>query len=510
MIETVRPVPASELDRRRWEHGELRYRLLEGLWGQDLKQALTEFFHADVLERLTSPDMSRNLLRSLTEQTNALHIDDPLVLADGIDEMPEIITPYLWPLRQECQRLTLGMNEAYMRVDYRPGRGITYRVVPHSFIGTTIADPLYPDRPIYVEELVPRYPTPNKTVWTWETWDCRDPRNPVFKIELPAKTPDAPREDVTEQFAGATEFPYPGRDGRPVFPYILCHKAVGQRLYSDRRGVEGVDATIKGAVLLTFWINGVRDCAHPQRVGVDIEEPVGRSRRNGGGPTKITLDQSALLLVRSRNGQSGHLDTLQPTMDPRSMGEAIADYLRGAAVEAGLSPSDVHLEGGVGMSGYAISVSRDGIRRATKRQMPAARLADQQILATAARLCNAREGTRYPEHPEDYSVSYAQIGKSPEEVSHEIAEVEKLIEMGLATEVDAMLRLHPEMDERQALAKVVDVIRTRKLLAALREAPLDVVVERDRLQLEDRRLLDVTPDTDTDTDTDEEDEADAR
>ena len=75
--------------------------------------------------------------------------------------------------------------------------------------------------------------------------------------------------------------------------------------------------------------------------------------------------------------------------------------------------------GSSAQSGYAIVVSREGLRRARRRIIPPMRMADQLLLSKAAKMSNRYGKTKLPTEPADYIIQYADLGKSIEELKRE-------------------------------------------------------------------------------------------
>ena len=465
-----RPNPPEPEDIARWNLTALRERMLIGDWYEDLRIELSQFFAPEVLARMTHPDVTRNPQKSFNVQKNVLYNDPPVVVIEtGEGEATEptdldaIIRPELWPLRQRCHLLTLGLRESFMRLDWHEGGGIGYRIVSPAWV-TAWATPAKPTVPVVVRELRLRKAEGEVDPWwVWETWDLRDPKAPVFKVEINDSHDAKKLIDVTLRFAKEGDGPYPylRTNGEGILPWVLYHACVSDQLFGWQEQRELVDGTLKVGALWTLWFHGCRDCSHPQRVGLDVEAPAATNTQTVIGPVdKIALDQSAILLLNSKGGRNGSLTTLAPAMDPKAMADAIMAYEAGLSQEAGISPADLQVGGSAGMSGYAIVVSRDGLRTAQRSQIPSAMMGDQQLLATAAMLANAYgDGGGLPEDPEAYAITYADLGKSAEEIKGDLAEIETLTGAGLIGPIDAIQRVYPQLDRDSAIQKVVDIQR---------------------------------------------------
>jgi hypothetical protein len=447
-------------DQERVRMSALAERMLLGDWYQDLAQELTQYLAEPVVKRMTHPDITRNPLKSTSIQQNVLYTKPPTVTADGADDLTPILSPELWPLRQRCHLMTIGLRDSFMRLDWYEGRGLSYRVVAPSYVSAW-ATTERPDVPVVVQELRPRRKGSGDPVWTRDTWDVRDPAAPIFKIEAVV---DGAWVDVTQTYYAGTGYPYL-LGSAPILPWVMYHPEITDQLWHWNERLELIDGTLKVGCLWTLWIHGVRDCSHPQRVGVDVEAPQATST---GGPSpvdRIALDQSAILLFRSANGRNGSLSTLAPAMDPKDMADAILAYEAGLAQVAGINAADIQAGGTTGMSGYAIVVSREGQRRAWAAQKPAAMLGDQRLLATAAMLSNAYGGTSLPTDLAAYRIEYADISRTTDDILAEIEEVTKLVAAGYIGPIDAVRRLNPSLDFAGAVARLAD-IEKQKIIAA--------------------------------------------
>jgi hypothetical protein len=473
------PQPEDADDKARVKHSAIRHRMLIGEWKQDLIDELRQFFAPEVLVRITHPDVSRCVAASAWRQLNVGYNDSPTVTIDpdgdpdnepADDDQPDlrpIITPRLWPMRQQGNLITIGLNESLMRLDWNAerkeltGYGIDYRPVWPDFV-TAKAHPDMPDTPVRVEELRLRYrPGTEECEWTWEVWDVELRQSPIFRIDALRKSSDGQslvRVDATAEYMPVDwdgSYPYVDKAGDPVLPYELYHEHMSDRLWNERDGSEVVEATLKVGVLHTFWLHGVRDAAHPQRYGVDVEIPSARNLGPDGREVdSVTLDQTAILLFKSRNGQGGTLGTLDPAMDVEATLAAITDYARAALTDAGLRIRDGEMSR---VSGYALVVDSEQLRQAQRRQIPARRLGDQRLLAKAAKLVNKYEGWSLPERPEAYQISYHGIPKSLEEVRSDVERINILRGIGLISDVDALLELHPEWTPDQAKRKLIEI-----------------------------------------------------
>ena len=459
--------PHTQEDRERWAEQALRYRLLTGAHIEDLRDELRKLFAREIAADLEfHPDMSRNPLRMIVQQLANLYADAPRVTIEDSDaDLSPIITARLWPLQQQTERLTLGINEAVVRIDWEWWAGATeatYRPISPDLV-IAIPDPRQPDQPIAVHELRHRTRDNGEKVWTFDVWDVSDPENPIFRIEM--QTEKGARVDVTAEFAPDLAGSYPYMyDGKPCLPYVIYHKTIGAGLWNYRDGVELVRGSLRLAALWSHWCDGYQNCAHPQRYALDVDTQAGITRNIAGVAVDVVpIDRKSILKFRSAGPGSGSIGALQPSMEPRSAADALKTYEVGLAVYAGLNPSDLQVT--QGQSGYAIVVAREGMRRVMKARQPAFMASDRLLLAKAAKLANAYGGHALPVEPSAYAIDYRGAKESSEEKKAAAEMVRAQLEMGLISKVDALRTLHPEIQtDEEAIERLLRVSRLEQIL----------------------------------------------
>ena len=461
--------PENQDDRDRWAEQSLRYRMLTGAHIEDLRDELRRLFAREIAADLEfHPDMSRNPLRMIVQQLANAYAEPPKVTTENPDEdLSAIISARLWSQQQQTEMLTLGINEAVVRLDWPYWSGadrVSYRVIAPDVV-VMRPNPSRPDQPIAVEELRARAkPNTGENVWTWEVWDISNPENPVFRIDVVDDR--GMRRDATAEFAPelVERYPYHGPDGMPILPYVLYHSTVGGSLWNYRTGTELVRGSLRLAALWSHWCDGYQNCSHPQRIALDVDTQAGITKNIGGVSVDVVpIDRKSILKFRSTGPGSGSISSLTPAMEPKSAAEALRVYETGLAVYAGLNPSDLQVT--QAQSGYSIVVSRAGMRRRMRAVEPAFRMSDQLLMSTAAKMANAYSGSNLPTEPEAYTITYQGISESPEEIKQRAEMVRTELDMGLISRVDALRTLHPEIDsDEKAIERLLRIDRVTEML----------------------------------------------
>ena len=452
-------MPVEQEDQARWREQGLRYRLLTGKHADDVRDEIEEMFAREIAADLEiNPDLSRNSFRLIYQQLAVAYLEPPHVRVkdEAEADLTPIVTPKLWAQQQQTNLYSLAMGETLVRLDFKHWAGaeeVSYRMVLPNHV-VCKAMPGQPDEPGMVEEL--RY---RDGVWTWDVWDVRDPNNPVFRID---KVDDDERIDATQEYApelaGEGAYPYRSREGKPILPYVLYHRQVGSQLWNWSSGMEVCRGALRLCALMSHWNDGFVNAAHPQRYAIDVDTQAGVTRTIGGTPVDVVpVDRKSILKFQSKGPGGGSLGQFTAAMNPLAAMEALRLYEQGLAVFSGLNPSD--LVTGSAQSGYAIVVSREGQKRYQKLVEPALRLADQMLLAKAAQMANFYlPGSALSENPRDYIIEYVALAQSPQERQVLTESLAAEMNMGIASRIDVLRKLNPEIEnEEQALERLLRI-----------------------------------------------------
>lgn len=474
--------PKDKSDQSRWREQALRSRLLRGDHVEDVRDEIVSLFAKEIAADLEiNPDISRNTAKSVWQQLNTIYQEPPEVKIQEDADLGPVVTPRLWAQQQSTALLAIAMGEALVRLDFKhwvKAEEVEYRVVPAEQVVITAKNGA-PDQPARVEELRSR-----GGVWTWEIWDVTDPAQPVFKIE---EIDGGKRVDATAKWAPHLDgqYPYRDRQGDPILPYVLYHKRVGSRLWNWTEGSELVRGTLRLAAHWTNFGESFTSAAFPQRWALDVDSQAGTTRNIGGTPTEvITADRKSIIRFTSKGPSGGTLGQFQSAMDPVAAAAALQAYEQGLATYAGLSPSDLVVS--QASSGIAIQVSRAGLRAQQKKIEPSFRMADQQLLATAARLANFYLGGTLPEDPRNYSINYRALGQTLEERKALADSLKAEVELGVISQLDLLRQLRPEIEtDEEALDRLVSIRQNELDIEGIRQIQANEAGIADKSQAND-------------------------
>lgn len=475
------PLPGDAEDQSRREHTRKRRRILTGYWQNDLNTHLREHFDPIRKHIVGKPDQSTNVLRSVVYQLAALYTRTPVIMPPS-EVSEEQVQPLLdavaaggyWSMAQRVQRFTLGMRECFVRPTWKGSDegGLMFRIVP---VDMTYAEapPDDPDLPHYVVEARPRI-YKGEEVWTWDEVDLRDPAKPTFRVLLVEDKSKgkgkSKREvtDITEDIMGArydgAAYPFRDEQNQPLMPYVLYHSERTGELFDAFEGLELVEGALTIAVLWTYWLHNVRDCAWAQKWTLDAYLR-GTSKKGKKGDysehSAVTTDPSSVMQFRSDGTNPASIGQWSPPVDPKTLGEAIRDFEERLAVHFDLAPTDIS-RSGTASSGYAISLKRSAVREAQRRFEPQFQRADQQLFRVSAMLMNRGGSVRVPE--QGYSFVYRSLPRSLEEVEAALVKHEKLRALGLESRVDAYMDLNEGTTREKALERLLLIAQEERTI----------------------------------------------
>ena len=448
----------------RWRESRRRRRLLEGMWKDELQRYIEAAVGPNKAAIWGEPDLAHNLLRSVVHSLSTLYSQPAAVGHDdqaAADAMTERLgRAGLWEIMQGFSPLIIGQREGLVRAEVveDPGhvgdgpapRLLLVRVTPADLVAVE-AHPDAPDVPTKVCEYRVRANPDGEPTWYRDVFDLTDPQRPVFVVEnedgKEAGTAIGLPPIVGDEYRAMWSF----ADGRPFIPGEWYHAQRTGKLADPLFGRELVEGTLSVAMLFTFWGHLVRDASHPQRYAVGAM-PAGANSHEGDGMQWIETDPSSLLRFEADPGISVQIGQFQPGGDPVSLGNAIRDYAADLAVDFDISPADIQRANGDARSGFAIALTREGMRHAQRRYRPSFQRHDTALVTKIAAMLNRAGAETLPE--QGYRITYHGLPLSLEERRLEIEEYEKRLQLGVASRVDLLMRLEgiSEDEARSRLA----------------------------------------------------------
>lgn len=445
------PIPDDEASAARWTHSAMRRRMLSGQWAQDLRQALAREVDPTRLRSWGEGDLTKNIFRSVVRQLSVLYDREPVISHETPEAAAKLSAVLgeagVWALATRLQMYTLGMREAAYRIAFVKNAAgdpaLQFRIVPPDLlIGD--AHPDEPDVPTMIAEYRLRYETPgvhgSEVIWTRDVFDIRDPNFPIYRVESADGKADLSATYLGGDMSGEN-YPYRKADGRPCLPFVLYHAERTNRLFDAFEGIELVEGSLIVAVLWTFWRHCVRDCSWPQRYAVGVRPAGGFTvDDNDRNMAYIPTDPASLLNFEPSGEGGATLGQFAAGIDPQTLGDSIRNYAADLAQDFGMSPSDVTRVAADPRSGYAIALSREGVRHAQRRFEPQFRRGDLDMLETAAAVWNWHTGEALPET--GYRIHYPGIPLSDAEKEALIKNWEAQAALGVASPVDLYMAIH--------------------------------------------------------------------
>lgn len=454
MADTIAlPMPTDARDLARVQHTRLRRRMLYGEHEDDVRRVVREEHGPTKAAVWGTPDLSANPYLALWSQIAVLHAAEPEVTAPrGSEPVVEAVASSgWWTLAQRVERDAHALREMLVRVDIDPETAeIQVRPVFPDMVEAA-STRRKPSIPVKLDEWV------EDPVYGWIRYriDVSDPALPAYTVEGPDGA-EITSEVLGGSFSGAA-YPYVDSQSRPYNPYVLIHAAGTPWLWDPYTMREVVDGSLRLCVYLTWWGHVMYNASYALRWAMNAEPDGADVVDEETGQTiarkEVQADPAVLLKLRQMDGTSGQpqVGQFSSPMDPEAILRSIAMYERRILTLAGLSAPDVTRAEADIRSGYSLVVAREAIREVQRQHEPQFRAADQEILATAAKLLNRTTGSSYSEDPRSYHVAYQGLTRTPAETRAELDKIQAEIAMGVASPVDAWLALNPGFSRAHAI-----------------------------------------------------------
>ena len=453
-IVSTPPLPGGTTGLQRRNHTSKRVRIYSGNWAGDLETHLREYFNPLRSTVIGKPDTSKNLAKTIIEQSCALYSSKPSI-TNSVDwsELDKIIdNSGWWSMAAGMQELTETCRETFVRPTWSNlTGGLVYRIVTPDFVHAE-SSPDNPHVPNFLIEARPRI-VESKEMWTWDIFDIRDKDLPSFMIVMPPTSSNKEPVDITDLFYenGAElgdSYSYRYADGTPFIPYATFHAALKGKLFDPYENQELFTGTLSVGVLWTYWFHNVRDSAWAQRYTIDASLRGGNNESTG-----VTAHQAvqtmpgSVMQFRSDGTGTAVASQWNPPVEPKHLAEAIVLFEAGVFATQGFGPND-YVRNPSPESGYAISLKREAVREKQRSLAPVFRFGDMELLQKSAAIFNLATGSSSPEN--GYEIVYKSLPRTAQEISSDIDDFTKRISSGLASPVDAYIHLNPGVSREEA------------------------------------------------------------
>ena len=467
----IKPIPDNAADATRWEYSASVRRQLYGVWQDDVKERIRAELGATRAAVWSFVDTSHNVLLTIADTLSQSYVRRPVVShPDGAEAFlatDGILAQSGWAeLMTRCERDLLALREVLINISIAPdGRLVLRPISPDCVIATP--DPNMPDRAVEVAELRLRHLPDGSQVWAYDMYSIANPDMPVYKII--GAGGEHKGKDLTEQLAGTEAlvgdaYPWRNEDGDPVIPIAWYHASTTGTLWDAYAWSDLVSGGLTLAVWQSYLSHVMRTSSWPQRVSVGLVP--GLSTSHDGSVRDIVTDPSSLLVMDVIDGFEGQpfLHQYNAGADPVAIQSVLDKYARGLVSAAGVPASDISRASGDPRSGYALSISRSGLREAQKRIEPQLKgdghTGDTGLMALCAMLLNRHsESMGQPLNlPESgYVIEYQGVPQTVAEVEAQRKGVLELMASGLLSRVDAYIELNPGTTPDEAKAELAAI-----------------------------------------------------
>ena len=461
------------VDSRRMQHTALRNRILDGAWENDLRQYIGEYIDAARSSSWGSPAQEINTLVSVVTQISRIYDKRPNV--SNVDESANLspLSP-LFNLHQQHERYVLTDRESAIRIDWReashlgPG-GLSVRLVtPEHLVIDDI--PTAPGVPAIIKERRKRtHPETKRVGVYWDVWDISDPSAPSYRIVSDESGLDCSPDFLGE--AAREPYRYVTESGAPFLPWVLYHAKPTGRVWDPYTWSELVHATLAMGLYGTFFKHAIKDGSWVQKYGINLAlkgagtAGVGDNRR-----TSVSTDPASILMFTQDGNEAASLGSFPLPVDPDKLITSIQHYQR--MVNDSLGIDQWQSEGPGNVSGVAIRLQRDTVRRLSEANMPQFKLGDIELLEKGARIYNLfSDRPNGPLPVSGYAISYNGVPPSVEEQTTELDRDLKMIQIGLKSPVDIVLKANPDMDRATALQYLLTIKAEKAVIDAVNIPP---------------------------------------
>ncbi len=473
-------MPTQE-DEDRSQHQFVRASILRDDFDETLKEWMEEHVDGEILEVWGIPDTSANPLADLSRQLTIPGLygsrptwrhqnqaNEELIGPGGFLDRAGYHTRAQW-----VQFMTLGMGDYIRRLDVdEHGELIVRPVSPHNVFVWALDTA--PDRPVGLGELALRFwEEKEKWIYTWDLYDTGDTRAgtpPSFRI-VAAEEKGGMGADLSHVFlekpdgsTGAmvdTEYPWRTQAGRVRLPFNFTRAADTGMIWNehDKRGVHRgtlntalywsyVGHTALAATGSMTFVAGL----HP--VSVDVQAPdqsITTTAARGIRTMKMT--PGSIIYHTLQEGVTPFLQEIGPGANLDVLRGFATAYEQRQAIRYGLNPADAERQAANPMSGISMFLSRQEKREYSEFVEPLFRRSDLDAVELAAIVLRAAGSGQFDE--DGYSITYAEIPRSPQEEQERRGALEWKVDQGLISKAEMFQALNPGSSEADAIAALV-------------------------------------------------------
>ena len=445
-------------DFHRMQHTAVRLRMLEGLWEDDITRRLNEKLTPGRAVNLGRPTQSLNLFQSAVRQIAVQHDDVCGISNEQLDANSELTfttlvkDSHLHSIWQKNTEYVIGLRENMVRIDQFEN-SIRYHIATPNTVITEHADG-DTNKMVVVKEMT-YFEVEGEDIAGWAVWDIKNAFAPRFYVL------DEEENDITSKvILGIPEddnVAYPStwiwfdEVGMPFLPWVKYRAQHTCHQWDPYAWSELAHASIDVAILWTAWNKVVLDASWAQRWVIDLMIQ-GLGQNDASGTATLECDPTSIIALKSGNDKTGSTGQWEPGADPQVLANAILQFQSSVLSNIGIHPADIEASGSA-QSGIAIQLKRSAQRRLANRMLPQFRAGDTELLEKTALIYNLMMGESILP-TSGWSISYRLPAASVDEFIAELDRDKQLIELGLMSKVQLMMKYRPELSREQALGEL--------------------------------------------------------
>ena len=487
------PMPTSE-DQVRSTHQLSRLSLLLENWDQLAADWNEKRVGVDRSALQGLPDTSSNILADMARQLSTPGLYGERPKSGHVEPFAQALVgpggfmdrARYWLLMQHIQYITTGLSDMFVALDVSERELAAEPVYPHDV--QLVWHPRKPGVIVGLWRLRLRYlPAPfNAWVWAWDQWSLgeRDTDEDGATIEtappsfaIVGASGDWKGKPLTNLLVkGAPAEGYVGdayrwrfADDSPFIPYVryVDVDTGGGWNWTHRRGA--MRGAMKTQEFWTYASHAAQDASGRTVIAAGLE-PMGTDVQDAGTKDKvrtIQLRPGSILYHQTLGDAQPFVQEVGPGANVRELLDYAERYEARQLRRWGIDTAGAEKTSSDPTSGAAKFVSRQQKREIAARVKPLYEASDLHAIRVCAALLRIAGVATFPE--QGYSIAYAQIAMSAEELAAEREDVDWLEEKGQISRVEAYKRRHPGASDADAKVALVR--------AAVENAELDRAIQ---------------------------------